>query len=125
MPTPLAGAAFHCALCQKLACTVELLPVGHPEGLGKDKATIFLRDFIGTEKVVVTVAGISRVQAALEQADAAALYQVERLWAPFYCPTCNSIYCLDHWTVIPQYDEGYFDCSYGFCPQGHRRLLED
>ena len=122
MSSSLACATFYCALCQKLACTVELLPAGHSEGL--KGATIFLRDFIGTEKVVV-VGRTQSLEAALEQADAAALYQIERLWAPFYCPTCKCVYCVEHWTVIPQYDEGFFECAYGTCPQGHVRLIED
>jgi len=122
---PPASAAFHCALCNDLAGTVELLPAGHAEGLGKDKTTIFLKDFIGTEKVLVSPAEIPKVQAALDQGDAAALYAVEKLWAPFYCPACACVYCRKHWTIAPQYDEGYFDCSYGFCPRGHRRMTED
>jgi len=124
-PKPLSNAGFHCVLCNKLAGTVELLPAGHPDGLSKNQATIFLRDFIGTEKVLVSAAGSPAVQAALDQADAAALYEADHLWAPFYCPTCKCVYCLEHWVVIPQYDEGYFDCSYGTCPEGHRRMTED
>jgi|SRR5215510_11745578 len=122
---PLAKATFDCALCNGLAGTIELLPPRHPEGLSKDEATIFLRDFIGTEKVVVTPEGRPRVEAALIQADAAALFQVERLWAPFYCPACACVYCRKHWVIVPEYDDGFFDCSYGTCPKGHRRLTED
>ena len=118
-------ARFYCALCNHLAGTVELLPAGHPDGLSKETATIFLKDFIGTEKVVVTAAGSQAVQAALAAADAAALYKVERLWAPFYCPECARVYCRQHWVIVPEYDEGYFDCSHGTCPQGHTRMTED
>lgn len=121
----LASAGFHCAICDSLAGTVELLPPGHADGLGKGTATIFLKDFIGTEKVVVSDEQSAAVNAALSKGDPAALYQVERLWAPFYCPTCAAVYCLKHWVVIPQYDEEFFDCSYGWCPKGHKRMLED
>src|SRR5215469_15763783 len=76
---PLATATFRCALCNETAGTVELLPPGHPEGLSKDANTIFLTDFIGTEQVVVSTAVSPRVQAALDKADAAALYQIELL----------------------------------------------
>jgi len=119
------SASFYCALCNNVAGTVALLPPNHPDGLSKETATIFLKDFIGTEKVVVALKGSQAVKAALERADAAALYQVEHLWAPFYCPTCACVYCRKHWVIVPEYDEGYFDCSYGTCPKGHRRMAED
>ena len=122
---PPASASFPCALCNETAGTVELLPPGHPEGLSKDTSTIFLKDFIGTEKVVVSADASVAVRAALDKADVAALYQVEFLWAPFYCPTCAQVYCRKHWVLIPEYDEGYSDCSHGTCPEGHRRLTED
>jgi hypothetical protein len=122
---PLARAAFHCALCNSLAGTVELLPAGHPEALGKDTTTIFLKDFIGTERVVLSTEQSKATEAALAQADAAALHRVERLFAPFYCPTCACVYCRKHWVVVPEYDEEFFDCSYGWCPKGHKRMLED
>jgi len=108
-----------------LAGTVGLLPPGHPDGLSRDTGTIFLKYFIGTEKAVVSAEGSRAVEAALTKADAAALFQVERLWAPFYCPTCARVYCRKQWVVVPEYDEGYFDCSHGICPQGHQRLTED
>ena len=61
----------------------------------------------------------------LERGDAAKLYEFEGLWAPFWCPACAAVYCIAHWTVVPEYDEGFFDCSQGFCPKGHKRLIED
>lgn len=122
---PLASASFYCALCQSLAATVDLLPSGHADGLGKATATIFLKDFIGTEKVALSDAQSQAIHAALTQADAPALYKVEHLFAPFYCATCARVYCRKHWVVIPEYDDGFFDCSYGWCPEGHKRMIED
>jgi hypothetical protein len=120
----LARAEFYCALCQNLAGTVELLPAGHADSLGKG-STILLKDFIGTEKVVLSSQQSAAIHAALTQTDAAALYKVEKLFAPFYCPTCACVYCRKHWAVIPEYDGDFFDCSYGWCPEGHKRLIED
>ena len=42
-----------------------------------------------------------------------------------YCPECDRIYCRSHYNVLVQWDEGFYDCSYGTCPQGHRRLVDD
>ena len=121
---PVASAGFHCALCNELAGTVELLPPAHGQSLAQT-TTIFLKDFIGTEQVVVSDQQAQGIQAALMQTDAAALYAVERLFAPFYCPECACVYCRKHWTVVPEYDENFFDCSYGWCPKGHKRMVED
>ncbi len=118
-------ATFRCSLCGKTAGVVELLPRGHAQGLDKDSDTISIRGFIGHERVVVSEAGVEKLRAILERGDAAKLYEFEGLWAPFWCPTCAAVYCVEHWTVVPQYDEGFFDCSHGFCPEGHRRLIED
>ena len=68
------------------------------------------------------------IEAALAMADADALYQLDHFWAPFYCPTCQRVYCREHWLIIPEFDEdfpGWYDCAYGTCPQGHRRLIDD
>lgn len=122
---PLAQAAFHCVLCNSVAGTVELLPPGHADGLGKTTDTIFLKDFIGTEKVALSAEQSQAIHTALTQADAFALYKVEDLFAPFYCATCARVYCRKHWVLIPEYDDGFFDCAHGWCPEGHKRLIED
>lgn len=42
-----------------------------------------------------------------------------------YCPTCDKVYCREHYDVEEEWDEGFYDCSYGTCPEGHRRLIDD
>jgi hypothetical protein len=122
--TPIAQAVFYCSVCKQPAGSVEILPPRHPSALGKAH-TIFIRGFIGEERVVMGTAQIQSVEAALTQADAAALYNVEKLWAPFYCKECSRVYCREHWSIIPLYDGDFFDCSYGYCPEGHKRLIDD
>ena len=121
--TATAHAVFRCARCQTIAATVDLLPPDHPQSLSRSY-TLSIRDFIGHERVAVS-GGVADLRAILQRADPAALYRMERLWAPFYCPTCARSYCVRHWTVVPVYDGDFFDCSYGYCPDGHKRLIED
>jgi hypothetical protein len=125
--TPVAQAVFYCSVCNQPAGSVEILRPRHRLALGKlgSAHTIFIRGFIGEERVAMGATRVEPVKAALEQADPAALYAIEKLWAPFYCKECSRVYCREHWSIIPLYDGDFFDCSYGYCPEGHKRLIED
>ena len=120
-----ASRVFPCSLCSNTAGIVEILSTGHPRGLSKDSSTICIGGFIGEERVVLSDSAERDLRACLAAADPAGLYHLEHLWAPFYCPTCARVYCVEHWTVVPEYDEEFFDHSHGYCPEGHRRLIED
>lgn len=42
-----------------------------------------------------------------------------------FCPDCGKIYCREHYQITMEMDEGFYDCSYGLCPEGHRRMIDD
>jgi hypothetical protein len=42
-----------------------------------------------------------------------------------YCPECNKIYCWEHYNAKEEYDDGFYDCTYGECPKGHKRMIDD
>ena len=42
-----------------------------------------------------------------------------------YCPKCDKIYCYKHYNVQEEWDEGFYDCTYGTCPLGHKRIIND
>lgn len=42
-----------------------------------------------------------------------------------YCPECDKIYCWEHYNAWEEYDEGFYDCTYGVCPKGHKRMIDD
>ncbi|MEQ8222790.1 MAG: hypothetical protein ABRQ37_10845 [Candidatus Eremiobacterota bacterium] len=42
-----------------------------------------------------------------------------------YCPLCDKIYCRIHYNAWEQYDDGFYDCTYGTCPEGHKRMIDD
>jgi hypothetical protein len=42
-----------------------------------------------------------------------------------YCPDCDEIFCADHYQTEQSFDDGFYDCTYGTCPEGHRRMLAD
>lgn len=42
-----------------------------------------------------------------------------------YCPDCDRVYCATHYQLEVEYDEGFYDCTRGTCPEGHRRMVDD
>jgi hypothetical protein len=42
-----------------------------------------------------------------------------------YCPECNKIYCWEHYNAKEEYDDSFYDCTRGICPNGHRRMIDD
>lgn len=113
-------AEFRCALCGAPAATLNLDAEGayeHTHHMGHI-----------TERVVKTrQPALARAIAA---ADARAIHTLDPLWAPFYCAECDKVYCGDHWQVEMEFEDeeglpGWYDCAYGTCPNGHRRLIDD
>jgi hypothetical protein len=121
---------FQCSLCGEVAATISLIPRNsrHPDILSADAATLVLADFIGKTREQVGEPREAPVRDALVARDARKLYEVEHLWAPFYCHECGRIYCVKHWVIMPRFDDefpGFYDSSTGTCPEGHRRLIDD
>ncbi len=42
-----------------------------------------------------------------------------------YCPKCDKVYCHGHYYLKEIWEEGFYDCTLGTCPQGHRRIVDD
>jgi len=42
-----------------------------------------------------------------------------------YCPECDKIYCWGHYNARVEYDDGFYDCTMGECPDGHLRMIDD
>ncbi len=42
-----------------------------------------------------------------------------------YCPECDMIYCGEHIRTEVTFDDGFYDCTYGICPKGHKRIIDD
>lgn len=42
-----------------------------------------------------------------------------------YCPQCDKIYCWEHYNAREEYEDSFYDCTCGECPNGHRRMIDD
>jgi hypothetical protein len=120
----MAKAVFRCQECMNIAATVELaVPSDAPAG------ELILEGFLW-KRNTETIKGrtVQLVHQALATHDVRLLHTLNQLWAPFYCPQCERVYCLKHWHITPRFDDdlpGRYDSSYGTCPQGHRRLVDE
>ncbi len=123
-------AVFKCSICAETAAIVKLISgsSSHPDALKSSAGTVVIDGFIGQVREVVGDKQAGPVCVALLEENPEKLFDVERLWAPFYCPKCRRPYCIKHWEVEVRYDDespGFYDCSLGTCPMGHRRKVDD
>jgi predicted RNA-binding Zn-ribbon protein involved in translation (DUF1610 family) len=128
------AASFRCAACGEAAgvvrtaragALVDLGPLAGRHATGHDGFVIDY--FLGTVWFAADPAAVDAVQAILDAggADPAALRRIGRDLAPFYCPDCELNYCGADWHAEVLWDEGFYDCTMGTCPHGHRHLLDD
>ena len=136
-------ATFQCGTCDEVAATVTLVDPGQPDprltpeppDAPPGVSTIFSSVYpdraqlaIDGGPVSVTHGGLTQtdgVAAALEDNDAAALFAIDREFAPFWCPICRLSYCREHFRSWVTFDDGFYDATYGACPEGHQRKLDD
>jgi predicted RNA-binding Zn-ribbon protein involved in translation (DUF1610 family) len=124
-----AAARFRCAACGKMAAVVKVARAGTAIDMGPplsrgtyDRDAIVVDYFLGTASTFADPATLDAVQEALSShaPDPAALRRIDRELAPFYCPDCGLNYCRADWKTWPVFDEGFYDCTMGICPGGHR-----
>lgn len=134
---------FPCKLCGRFATKITLLPtaVPHPKSGSTELKWLGLADplppsQVGAPAMVVqsVACGLrwaleqpkfEQVYPLVESGNSDALFQLDCEYLPSYCYPCSCHYCADHWVSRIEFDDGFYDCTVGFCPQGHRRLLDD
>ncbi|HEY6970738.1 MAG TPA: hypothetical protein VJA94_16125 [Candidatus Angelobacter sp.] len=113
-----------CSVCGKKAVAVH--PAGSEEKILKGIICAGITRAIG-----IDVQHRDKIFVWLENGDLAAFHHFMEIdedvdgGVDAYCPNCDKIYCRTHYNVIEQFDDGFYDCAYGTCPQGHRRKIDD
>jgi hypothetical protein len=119
-----------CSVCGQLA--IRVCPIAQSRGILK--AILSDAEFICegiTRSFALRADGVERVFAWLRDDDLAALHRYILDEADVdggldaYCPECDQIYCREHYNVVEEWDEGFYDDSRGTCPSGHTRLVDD
>lgn len=125
---------FTCASCSKVAATLSLLDGEGPVDAGPlpDGARVswtpggpaYRFEFLGVNTGLASV-GLADLISGVEELDPSVLAGVDAELAAFCCHTCQLNYCSDCWSTWIEFDEGFYDCTQGRCPQGHEQMLDD
>jgi len=123
------NATFHCHECSEVAAEIVFIPRGVDDArasrLPINHDRLVVSEFIGVVYAVVQSSSAEVVK-ALKDVDPFRLYEIDHEWAPFYCAHCRHSYCANHWRGLPSFEEGgWYDCTYGYCPSGHKRIIDD
>jgi hypothetical protein len=125
LPDRCVSATYHCVLCGAEAGQLQLTL--REAGAA---ATLVARGLVGEATQGVAHDTIIRLVRVLTVGNARELYQLDTEWASFYCPECDAVYCKAHWRTRIQFGDddempGWYDCTYGTCPNGHVRIVDD
>ena len=110
-------AGFHCQTCGEVAVVVAR------QGAGVETS-----GFLGRSWRRVEPGQRRQVDRAIRTSDAVALHALHPELQPAWCPGCQGSYCGAHWRrEVAGADDhpGWYEATYGTCPEGHRRALDD
>ena len=128
------AASFRCAACGEVAGVVRVARAGPPVDIGPpvgranpERDGLVVDYFLGTTWLAAGAATLDAVQAVIDEgeADPVSLRQLNWELAPFYCPDCELNYCRADWSTEVRTDDGFYDCTMGTCPNGHRHMVDD
>ncbi len=113
---------LHCAVCGAVAVSFEA-------NLREDDDSLYYSGIIC--RITFDLASHRGVFALLETRSLRDVHDYLRYKTSLedgidaYCPKCDKIYCKFHYHTEIIYDEGFYDCTYGVCPEGRRRIIDD
>jgi hypothetical protein len=114
-------ARFACTVCGAEAGVIRV----HEQG---GRTEIRRESWPGVLIVPRTRDAVVPLEAALAARDVRAVFELDFELTPFYCPTCDAVYCAEHWDWRDVWDDewtSWRDSVRGRCPNGHERMLED
>jgi hypothetical protein len=122
-----------CSICGELAGVLTVLRAGEviepPRFLLPARGPAWcLEGFMGSDWSKLDESRVAGLEDAIRRSDFGALCAIDFLLVPFYCQSCHASYCYKHWSAYPRFDPdfpGWYEDTVGWCPRGHRRLLDD
>ena len=84
------------------------------------------RGFMGEVTKFGEVAELRRILDMIRAGDLASARGADADFVAFHCRKCSRTYCERCWRIGPmQFDEGFYDCTSGTCPEGHEQTIDD
>lgn len=116
-----------CERCGRAAAEFALLPAGAPGAeplAGRDR--LVRTDFLGTVTKFAPYAELEALFELLRRRAFDTARGADADLVAFYCWACRRVYCDQCWGQQRlAFDEGFYDCTYATCPEGHEQIIDD
>ena len=112
----------NCAVCGHPAGSLTLIGASE-EDSGNTPHSLLACGPLGL--VSSTLKDVEPTRTAVTNGDLEFFFHENDEFVTWYCGHCEDSYCSRHWETETLYDDGFYDCTYGTCPKGHRRKLDD
>jgi hypothetical protein len=114
----------HCARCGESAAEFSLVPPA--AGSRSQHYGLQRTGFMGQVTKFGELAELRRQVDLAHVADYTALRSIDTDFVAFHCWECKRSYCERCWRIgPPEFDEGFYDCTRGVCPDGHEQIVDD
>lgn len=123
-----AEATFFCAICSNEAIVLKLFTLDKEKAGERyaDTAGILQRTgFLGFVEGLIKQDIFPDLFEAVKNGDAKNLRKMNSEYTACYCFQCQANYCIKHYRTFIEFDEGFYDCTYGTCPNGHQNIIDD
>jgi len=117
---------LYCDRCRTSVARITLYEAGEGEGMWQKEKRLERAGFIGDIIKFGHAAETVSLFESLSRGDYVAAARIDPDFVGFYCDDCKKIYCKNCWDVgPPEFDEGFYDCTFGTCPEGHEQTVDD
>lgn len=121
-----ASVILPCARCGQPAATFTVLAATEGAGLWRDRDRLERTGFMGAVTKFGSRVSFTNFIAAIQRRDYQAAGQFDPDFVAFHCWSCDQDYCESCWQIgPPEFDEDFYDCTRGACPQGHEQIVDD
>jgi hypothetical protein len=124
---PVRQLTIACARCGRPAAEITLSP-GAAEAAepGARRDRLERAGFLGHVTCYGAYADLERLYVTLERGDLQAARGADADFVAFFCRRCGRPYCEACWGPRRLvFDDGFYDCAYADCPEGHEQIVDD
>lgn len=117
-----------CAQCGRAAVEISLLRTtnGADADRWHNRDRLERTEFIGNVTKFGPYPQLVDLFESIQRGDYDLARQLDPDFVAFYCRICDRVYCDTCWQVgPPEFDEGFYDCTWGTCPNTHVQIVDD